>query len=117
MRYRSPVSLARDDRGSVTAEFAVALPAVVLVLAACLSGMRLAGDQLRVQDAAAVAARAAARGGDAGVASRLVPGSTTTRADRDGLVCVRVSMPAADPLGALASMTLTASSCALGGGR
>lgn len=93
------------------------LPAVVLVLAACLSGVRLASDQLRVQDAAAVAARAAARGGDAGIASRLVPGSRTTRADRDELVCVRVSLPASDPLGTLAGLTLTASSCALGGGR
>jgi len=117
MLCRFRVERPRRDRGSVTAEFAVTLPAVVLVLAACLSGMRLAGDQLRVQDAAAVAARAAARGGDAGVASRLIPGSTTTRADRDGLVCVRVSLPAADPLGALAGFTLTASSCALGGGR
>jgi hypothetical protein len=95
----------------------VTLPAVVLVLAACLSGVRLAGDQLRVQDAAAVAARAAARGGDPGIASRLVPGSTTSRADRDDLVCVRVSLPATDPLGALARVTLTASSCALGGGQ
>ncbi len=93
------------------------LPAVVLVLAACLSGMRLAGDQLRVQDAAAVAARAAARGDDVAVVSRLVPGSSAERADRDDLVCVRVSLPAADPLGALARVTLTASSCALGGGR
>lgn len=93
------------------------LPAVVLVLAACLSGVRLASDQLRVQDAAAVAARVAARGGDAGIASRLVPGSRTTRADRDELVCVRVSLPASDPLGTLAGLTLTASSCALGGGR
>jgi hypothetical protein len=95
----------------------VTLPAVVIVLAACLSGMRLAGDQLRVQDAAAVAARAAARGGDPGVASRLVPGSSIERADRDDLVCVRVSLRASDPLGALARVTLTASSCALGGGR
>ncbi len=93
------------------------LPAVVFVLAACLSGVRLAGDQLRVQDAAAVAARAAARGGDSAIASRLVPGSSTARADRDGLVCVRVSLPASDPLGTLAGVTLTASSCALGGGQ
>lgn len=93
------------------------LPAVVLVLAVCLSGVRLAGDQLRVQDAAAVAARAAARGGDPGIASRLVPGSSTSRADLDDLVCVRVSLPASDPLGALAGLTLAASSCALGGGQ
>ncbi|WP_309615851.1 hypothetical protein [Salinibacterium sp.] len=33
-----------DNRGSVTAEFAVTLPAVILVLACCLSGLQVAGQ-------------------------------------------------------------------------
>ena len=45
-----------------TAELAVALPAVILVLALCLTGLALGIDQLRCEDAARVAARAASRG-------------------------------------------------------
>jgi hypothetical protein len=46
----------------VTAELAVAIPAVVLVLAICLAGVTAGVDQIRCVDAAWVGARAAARG-------------------------------------------------------
>lgn len=46
----------------VTAEFAVVLPAVVLVLALCLGALGLAFDQVRCVDAARAGARAASRG-------------------------------------------------------
>lgn len=46
----------------MTAEFAVAVPAVLLVLAACLGGLRLGTEHLRVVDAAAQSARLAALG-------------------------------------------------------
>lgn len=108
---------ASGERGSVTAELAVALPAVVLVLACCLSAVQVAGQQLQVQDAAAQAARALARGGDARIASRIVPGSTTEQYARGDLVCATVSVPATALVGTLASITLTAHSCALGDGR
>jgi Flp pilus assembly protein TadG len=49
----------------VTAELAVALPALVVVLVAALYGVALVTAQLRCADAAAVAARLAARGDDA----------------------------------------------------
>lgn len=52
----------RGDAGTVTAELAVAVPAVLLVLAYCLTGLALAVDQVRCVDAARVAARAASRG-------------------------------------------------------
>ena len=45
-----------------TAEFAVVLPAVVLVLALSLGAMGLALDQIRCVDAARAGARAASRG-------------------------------------------------------
>lgn len=45
-----------------TAELAVALPAVVLVLALCLTAMALGVDHVRAQDAARAAVRAASRG-------------------------------------------------------
>lgn len=50
----------------VTAELAVALPAVVLVLTCALLGVGAAVDQVRCVDAARVAARAAARGDEPG---------------------------------------------------
>jgi hypothetical protein len=46
----------------VTAELAVAIPAVVLVLACCLAGLLAGVDQIRCVDAARLASRAAARG-------------------------------------------------------
>ena len=46
----------------VTAELAVAIPSVVLVLATCLVALGAAVDQIRCVDAARLAGRAAARG-------------------------------------------------------
>jgi Flp pilus assembly protein TadG len=46
----------------VTAEFAVALPALVVVVVAALFGVIAMTDQLRCADAAATAARLAGRG-------------------------------------------------------
>jgi len=104
-----------DDRGSVTAEFAVALPAVVLLFALCLTGMQAVGQQLRLADATAHAARSLARGESADVAAaraaREVPGASITQSADGDLTCVTGSAPAA--LG----LTVTASSCALSGGR
>jgi len=103
VRFRS----ARNDRGSITAEFVVVMPAVLVILVCCLGGLRLAAEQLRLQDAAGIAARALARGDPAPVtAARLV------RHDRGGLVCVTVSK--AEPLGLLGRLELSGSSCALG---
>lgn len=50
------------DSGMVTAEFAVALPAFVLVVLAALSGVAVMTAQLRCADAADIAARMSARG-------------------------------------------------------
>lgn len=103
----------RGDRGSVTAEFAVALPAVVLVLACCISGFSAAGQQLRLTDAAALAARTLARGGaPEALVARLVPGAHVSSGADGDLACVSLTMPASGPL----PLTLTARSCALEGG-
>ena len=51
----------RRDRGMVTAELAVAVPVVVVVLALGLSAIRLGIDEVRCVDAARLAARALAR--------------------------------------------------------
>jgi hypothetical protein len=50
----------------VTAELAVAISVVVLVLATCLAAIGVAVDQVMCVDAARIAARAAARGDPAG---------------------------------------------------
>lgn len=73
----------------VTAEFAVVLPAVVLVLAMSLGALGLALDQIRCVDAARAGARAASRGDSSGavilVARRAAPAqavvSTVTSGD------------------------------------
>ena len=99
----------RGDRGSVTAEFAAVIPAVLLVLACCLAGLQLAGQQLRLQDAAAVTARALARGDSAPA----YPGATVTTRVDEQLLCARLGAASGAPL---IPLQLTAESCALKGG-
>jgi hypothetical protein len=101
------------DRGTVTAEFAVALPAVVLVLACAIGAIGLGGEQLRLQGAAFDAARLLGRG-DSGALDRVraVASGATLSSRRSGVsICadtrVRVS------LGVLSGITLSATSCAL----
>jgi len=106
---------ASGDRGSVTAEFAAVVPAVLLLLACCIAGLQIAGQQLRLQDAAADVSRAIARGGDSGQARVL--GTSISVTQRGDLVCARLSARSRSPAGTLLGLTLTASSCALGGGK
>lgn len=102
----------------MTAEFATVVPAVLLVLACCLGGLQLAGTQLRLQDAAAAAARSLARGEGPATASaraaQLVAGARLARSDHGGMTCVRLRSPA--PVGLFAALTVTAASCALAAG-
>ncbi|PZU49229.1 MAG: pilus assembly protein TadE [Arsenicicoccus sp.] len=51
----------------VSAEMALVIPSVLLVLAICLTALSLGVDQVRCEDAARVAARAASRGEDTGL--------------------------------------------------
>jgi Flp pilus assembly protein TadG len=104
-----------DERGSVVAEFAVALPAVALVLLLGVSALAAGARQVRLQDAAADAARLVARGETAGragaVVSAAVPGSSIEVEPRGDLICITAS--ATDGLFAFA---VAARSCALSGG-
>jgi hypothetical protein len=61
----------RRDRGLATAEVAVALPALVVLVAAGMTMVSVLIAQLRCVDAAREAARAAARGEDAAVVRSL----------------------------------------------
>jgi hypothetical protein len=108
MPCRSP-----DDAGTVTAEFAVALPAVVLVLGCALGGIGLGGEQLRLQGAAFTAARLLGRG-EAGAVDRIhavAPGGRLTVRSVGTVVCADVSAPVT--LGVLSGIVLNASACAL----
>ena len=103
-----------SEQGSVTAEFAAALPAVVLLLALSLGALAVGSQSVRLQDAAGLTARALARGDPpaaaAAIAASLVPGAGVARRDRSGLVCVLLTTRASGPLAAL---ELRAESCAL----
>ncbi len=115
---RSRPHRAGRDRGSVTAEIAVGLPAVVIVLAACLGGLGLATTQLRAQDAAADAARLLGRGEPASAAqqhvARSVPGAAFTISRPADLVCARVVV---EQRLLLVPVRAAGASCALDGGR
>lgn len=91
-------SLRRDDHGAVTAELAVALPAVVLVLLALLAVVVAGVTQVRVVDAARAGARAASAGEDAGrvrdlVAQTAGPSATSTLDSGGVWVTVTVRSP------------------------
>jgi hypothetical protein len=110
MRSRSP-----DESGAVTAELAVALPAVLLVLAACLGGLRIGAEQIRLADAAGIAARSLARHDPAGTTAALLrelggPAVVVTRGD--GILCARLERRA-PLLGTVGAVPLVARGCAL----
>lgn len=88
----------------VSVEFAAALPAVLLVLLVVLSAVRVGVDQVRVADAARVAARAAARGDAIDHIAALVdsdapPGARISVARSGDSVTVVVTAPVGGPAG------------------
>ncbi|MDK3257310.1 TadE family type IV pilus minor pilin [Blastococcus capsensis] len=112
------VSRDRAEAGMVTAETAVVLPVLLLVLVGAVAAVTVVGAQLRCVDAAREGARAAARGEDlASVtawAGRAAPdGARTTVVTGAGEVSVRVTAEVA-PLGPLPwRVTVTADAVAL----
>ncbi len=100
----------------MAAEFAMILPAIVLVLAVGLGATQLGVVQVRLADAAADAARMLGRGEGSGVASARVsqaqPSATMAIAREGDLVCVTASaQPSLGLLGALFAVSGTG--CAL----
>jgi len=88
------------DRGAATAEFAVALPAFVLLLYAGLSSVNAVGTRLACIDAARDGAIAAARGDDGRAAARRrAPSGADISISRDGDVVVVVVAAVAKPIG------------------
>jgi hypothetical protein len=108
----------RREQGMVTAEAALALPALVLVAGLMLWAVLAVTAQLRCVDAARATARAFARGDSLGqsvaAGQRLAPAGARIHIGRDGDL-VRVDVQA--PVGALGSSravpTLTVSATAV----
>jgi len=105
----------RDERGSVTAEFAVALPAVLLVVLLAIGAIMLATQRLSLSSAAAQMARLEARGDDVAAAAVLgglgVRGGVAVQRSAQGpLHCVTLS---ATPVsGALSALSVSGRGCA-----
>jgi TadE-like protein len=102
-----------ESRGAVTAEFAVTLPAVLLLLAMLLSGASAGVTQLRLEEGARAGARALARGDDSATVERIVHtltgGSASAAVSADGeWLNVTVSGRVGGPLGASIPWLLTA---------
>jgi Flp pilus assembly protein TadG len=89
----------------VTAETAVVLPVLLLVLAGAVAAVTLVGAHLRCVDAAAEGARAAARGEDSATVAEIVrraaPAGAVVRSVREGpdvRVVVTVSVAPLGPV-------------------
>ena len=109
--------LRRDDRGSVAAEFAVVVPAVVLVVLLAVTTLAAAGRQVRLEQAAAQGARLVARGESddrvrAAVAALVDGVRVSIRADGE-FACVDATVSPGVPL---PLPPLRATGCALAGG-
>ncbi|ANF32792.1 hypothetical protein A0130_15010 [Leifsonia xyli] len=99
------------DRGSVSAEFAVALPAVLGCLAVCVGGICGAAQYGALAGSAAVAARQAGRGDVVGGAG--APAGADFGIEREGgVVCVR-STASDDAALSRLGIRLSARACAL----
>ncbi|MCD2499017.1 MULTISPECIES: TadE family type IV pilus minor pilin [Microbacterium] len=107
-----------DERGGVAAEFAVTLPAVLLVLALAIGAVAAQAQRVLLQDAVADAARLLARGEDAGRVARAVtdavPQAHTESASEGERVCMSASAPVR--LFGATTITIAARACALSGG-
>ncbi len=105
---------AMDDgeRGAVTAEFAVALPAVIALLALLLGGIATGVTQLQLEESARVGARAATRGEPAETVQRVSvqadPTVTVEVSQRGDLAVVRTSRQAPGIVGKATGWVLVA---------
>jgi hypothetical protein len=112
------------ERGSVTAEFAVALPAVIVVLAFLLAGAAAGAAQLNLEKAAQAAVRQLGRGETEAAAAQTVrsiagEGAAVAADSSGGWVRVRVTASVPGPWPEFGGWTLAAEAAGpaeLGGG-
>ena len=104
-----------DDDGMVTAELAVCLPVLVLLLAVALGAVSVAGARLRVTDVAREAARLAARDDNAALGQLIgheAPRITITVKRTGGQVVAVASEQAGLVGSSLSAVTVSATSVA-----
>ncbi len=89
------------ERGSVTAELALALPSVALVLAVTLGGFSLQVERMKLVDLSASGARALARGEDQAAIEAMLkasrPDALIKIEHEENQVCITVSFMARLP--------------------
>ena len=106
--------MTQRDAGSVSAEFAVALPAVLLIAGALVTCVRLAADHAWLASSASTIARSISMGGDRDEAlSRVVGDRTDVIAQIDAtndMVCVELQRRLEGPF-AMFGMRASESSC------
>lgn len=106
-------TLRKSSSGSVTAEFAVILPVVVLVIAMLVNVIAVGMHQSKLHQAASVAARQLARGEatdaiNTSVANMTSATTQVATATSDQWATVELSSPVPGPLGLFPSIELTA---------
>lgn len=105
--------LVRDERGTVTAEFAVVMPAVLVVLGLVIGGIFIAAHRITLVSLAAEVARLEARGDADRARARLdeAQGAITVQRDRSGpLHCV--TLRASPGRGILSGIGIESRACA-----
>lgn len=109
---RAARQFARDERGSVTAEFALTIPVMLLVLGLAVGSVYLAAERVSLVSLAGEVARLEARGDTVLAAARLAehPEAGIARTNDGRMLCVTaVSKPAA---GVLAVISVSGRGCA-----
>lgn len=110
----SVVTAFECQRGAVTAEFAIVLPAVLLVMSLAIGAILLATHRLTLTSAAAEIARLEARGETVSATARLETtgsGVHISRSVEEGLYCVTLQ---SQPLGgALGGVMVASRACAV----
>lgn len=101
-----------QDRGAVTAEFAILLPVLVVVVGFCVGAIALSAHRVSLTSAAAEIARLEARGDSGSAAARIssLGGVSIERTNSDHLLCVTLHSQPAD--GVLSVLRLSARGCA-----
>lgn len=87
-------ALLRGERGAVSAEFAIVLPAVLVVLGLVIGGIAISAHRIALASAAAEVARLEARGGGAEAEERLAvlgPEIVVRRQSEGALHCVSLT--------------------------
>lgn len=103
----------RDERGGVSAEFAVALPALLLVVGVIIGAIVLASSRVTLVSAAHDIARLEARGDVALASNRLAglpAGVSITRDTTAGILCVQLD--AQPGQGLLSAIPISGKGCA-----